>query len=746
VEGEQEKRKPQAPLPPAECPKIGTQNASPAPVRTKATSPAATTRKAPRRGSGTTATTSKSIKTNKTGNSNSTNKTKSSKVTSKTNISTTSKMKGPPLPLKHSQPMSVSAIPQQTAASWPVASDPLAPTGATVSVVKKPSPSRQIQRNKPVTGQRLGLDGRTSPPNQNHIFDAPPKPPSFTAAGATTNTKASPTYSLLSNKRKSCATTAQQPKPVLRAPSRPTSMITDSATNNIPNRLPASGESPSPKSKCGGPHKKAKSLPYTSTPTSTALVLRQPDRFNSAAQQQPTRTKSLDLEDLAATESDSSGGSGNPSDIATINPLRVIYNRTRSMMDDLMGSGNSFHDEPTTTNVPLNDSAGGALPPPSTNRGLIKQSKCLSNQGSDHQRLGRSSYHRQKSLPPPPNRGASFLPGLGGGSLHGGSSHSVDFLSSASSFLTKAISDEPPFVNDPAWKKPLRFLRLLPPSPKERRINRKIRILLWASLVMDLICAVVAIASFTEVTTCCGKPIWGLGGSASWSTAMTVVSYVYIVGIFMEIIPVVRETGIPWNLLNPIFGFLLTFAVFFDDSRTEAISMWVLEIIAIVLDVLVYRAKRQKRMDKEILLDSINQKLEPFFASNRKANGTTTRLAAIDTSFHETAITAMEEETVADHREIKLLRDRRHLRHSLAEDQKHLNYHLIGVIFNTGLIFVTLIFIVAIASTGGMCVYDSNTPNPFWRDQLGLCSACQGVEGTCQICRSDGTSQCYYPY
>jgi hypothetical protein len=263
--------------------------------------------------------------------------------------------------------------------------------------------------------------------------------------------------------------------------------------------------------------------------------------------------------------------------------------------------------------------------------------------------------------------------------------------------------------------------------------------------VLDLICAAVAIGTFTEVTTCCGKPIWSLGGGADWSKAMTAISYIYVLGILMEIIPVVRESGVPWNMLNPLFGFLLTFAVFFDDSRAEAISMWILETIAVFFDFLVYRLKRQKHAEKMHRLDEINQKLEPFFASNRKAK--VAKSAGIDVSFHDCDLLAMEEEdgTVADHREIKLLRDRRYVRKWLVEDQKHLTYHLVGVVFNSVLIFITLIFIVCIATTGGMCVHDGNTPNPFSQHQLEMCSSCQGTAGVCEICTA-ATTQCYYPY
>ena len=50
----------------------------------------------------------------------------------------------------------------------------------------------------------------------------------------------------------------------------------------------------------------------------------------------------------------------------------------------------------------------------------------------------------------------------------------------------------------------------------------------------------------------------------------------YLVLIFAEIIPVVRQ-GLPFNVLNPLLGFAITFAMFFDDSVAEALAMWIIE-------------------------------------------------------------------------------------------------------------------------------------------------------------------------
>ena len=65
-------------------------------------------------------------------------------------------------------------------------------------------------------------------------------------------------------------------------------------------------------------------------------------------------------------------------------------------------------------------------------------------------------------------------------------------------------------------------------------------------------------------------------------------TYVYLVLIFAEIIPIFCK-GISFHLVNPVIAFLITFAVFFNDSVLEAAFMWVIEAMAITCEFLVYR-------------------------------------------------------------------------------------------------------------------------------------------------------------
>mmetsp|Transcript_54957 Transcript_54957/g.133474 ORF Transcript_54957/g.133474 Transcript_54957/m.133474 type:complete len:727 (-) Transcript_54957:319-2499(-) len=332
----------------------------------------------------------------------------------------------------------------------------------------------------------------------------------------------------------------------------------------------------------------------------------------------------------------------------------------------------------------------------------------------------------------------------------------------ASSIHTGGPSIAPlPFPDDTRWQKFLRYIKILPPEENELPTHRKIRIFIWCSLVLDFLCAVVALATFGQVTTCCGKPIWGFGtDSFDFSKAMRVVAVLYLVGIFVEVVPVVRG-GIPWNMINPLFGFLISFAVFFDDSRVEAISMWVLEALAIFFEFLVYRIRRRLLLQKKAELAEVESKLEPYVMAKRvqkaaEASGSAPPHRGISrglsrtlskelsvSSFYSASDAGTEHH--GDHREIKLLRQRKRLREERATERTHLHYHLTGVVFNTVLIFITIMVIIFVARSGGMCVLGGEGPNPFATNQLEKCTACQGVSGKCEVCGID-PHQCYYPY
>jgi len=101
------------------------------------------------------------------------------------------------------------------------------------------------------------------------------------------------------------------------------------------------------------------------------------------------------------------------------------------------------------------------------------------------------------------------------------------------------------------------------------------------------------------------------------------------------------------------------------------------------------------------------------------------------------------------YREAKLLRERRQLRLKQAEERKKLGYHLAGVIINLFLTGLSLILIVVIASSGGLCLRNDVKPKIFSMNQLGICDKCPGKieNGLCEQCDNFPEEyQCYFQY
>jgi hypothetical protein len=289
------------------------------------------------------------------------------------------------------------------------------------------------------------------------------------------------------------------------------------------------------------------------------------------------------------------------------------------------------------------------------------------------------------------------------------------------------------FENDNRLKSVLRYIRILPPHEDETPAKKQIRIYTWLTLILDFIAAVVSITTYDEVTKCCEVPILSIAGNINWNKAIQVITYLYLVGIFAQVMPVVRG-GMQWNLCNPLFGFMISFAVFFDDSRTEALCMWVLEACAVGLELLIYRLKVKQYNERDEQLAEVHRKLAPFMSEDKirrlkENSGEDEELGRSKGSFNE----------------LRLLRERRLLRQKQSSDRVKLRYHLIGVVFNFGLMCLALLLIVFITRSGGLCIKDFETPNIFGKDQLGKCDACQGTMGVCEVC-TEATSQCYYPY
>jgi len=126
------------------------------------------------------------------------------------------------------------------------------------------------------------------------------------------------------------------------------------------------------------------------------------------------------------------------------------------------------------------------------------------------------------------------------------------------------LDDQPVFEDGSCGIQVLRYCRLVAPRPDEHPVKRKIRFLLWWTMLLDLAVAVVSLLSFgTTMMTCCGEPIFAVPGIDIYQVVQ-IFLYAYLGVVMLEILPVVREGCIPWNLMNPIFGFFFGFCTLLE--------------------------------------------------------------------------------------------------------------------------------------------------------------------------------------
>lgn len=243
----------------------------------------------------------------------------------------------------------------------------------------------------------------------------------------------------------------------------------------------------------------------------------------------------------------------------------------------------------------------------------------------------------------------------------------------------------------------------------------------WMALICDAIAAVVAIMTFTDVTYCCGEPILNIAGTVPWKEMIRVLTYIYLGLVFMEVYPVVQK-GIPVNLINPIVGFTITFAMFFSDTLKQALSMWIVESAAVICEYVLYRLKVRQTFLREKEIVEVGRKTQ---ARRSLKDG---------------------EDPDAPARELSEARQKFY---QLKQDQltdNTLTWYLgVGCYLNIILGIAMLTLIIVVNRGGGLCIHDFKVPNPFLRDQLSSCPLCEGTTGTCEIC-TDDVEQCFYPY
>ena len=271
-------------------------------------------------------------------------------------------------------------------------------------------------------------------------------------------------------------------------------------------------------------------------------------------------------------------------------------------------------------------------------------------------------------------------------------------------------------------------LRCLPSDRADATfVNVSLRVLHQLSLLADLSAAIVAIVQFNEVTYCCNEPILNFGNlDLPWEHLIRVLTYLYLVIILVEIYPVLTK-GFPFNIVNPTLGFLITLAMFFDDSKTEALIMWSIETFAVLCEYGIYCFKSYQRnwLNREV--DRLAQLTIPQEKRRRRSSN---------------------EDTVAtEAQQLEYRQDYFKLKLEQKFSEKTFWYLRFGCYLNIIMVVCILIMIIFISSAGGLCINGNQVPNLFDPDQLARCDACSHLDQECEVCNSeDGVRMCYFPY
>ncbi|CAB9526566.1 expressed unknown protein [Seminavis robusta] len=278
-------------------------------------------------------------------------------------------------------------------------------------------------------------------------------------------------------------------------------------------------------------------------------------------------------------------------------------------------------------------------------------------------------------------------------------------------------------VPDPWYIALGRGLLLLEKKGEETTpIKRWLRCLTWWTFLCDATAAIVSLVQFSGVQECCGQPIMNLSGlSVNWSTIIRYATIFYLILILLEVYPVLRR-GFPFNIVNPLIGFLITFALFFDDSYLEALIMWCIETFAVLSEFAMYRVKIRQVNMRAIEI----KKLMPKTTKKKEA---------------------WEDEDAYLKELHKARRKYYVLKQEQRMDKRVLQYLHLAVYMNIVMSSVVLMLILVIARNGGMCIVNNQFPNPFQSNPLEKCTYCNDPSEFCEECNdATETYQCYFPY
>lgn len=258
-------------------------------------------------------------------------------------------------------------------------------------------------------------------------------------------------------------------------------------------------------------------------------------------------------------------------------------------------------------------------------------------------------------------------------------------------------------------------LRCIPERKSDSTpLKNVLRVLQWAALIADAIGAIVAVVTFSGVTNCCGEPILNQANvDLDWQLIVRILTYIYLGLVVLEIYPVARK-GLPINIINPLFGFIVTVAMFFDDSKAEAFAMWSLEVFSVTCLFIILRLKvyQRKALAKEVL-----------------------RVGKLTKD-----VDAPEKELKATRRQYYQLKKEQESEASFLVLLLQVGFYL-----NAVLVLTVLALIIMISQSGGLCFNGDEILNPFDPNQKDNCVLCAGVDGICEVCTEEA-QQCYFPY
>ena len=318
------------------------------------------------------------------------------------------------------------------------------------------------------------------------------------------------------------------------------------------------------------------------------------------------------------------------------------------------------------------------------------------------------------------------------------------------------------------WVTCLRSLRILPPHRDEKPIKRRMRLLTWAALILDLTVPLVSIGTYQGIHYCCGKPIPNMAGNYGSDTAILASMYIYVVFILCETYPVLNK-GLPMNLGNPMVGYLFSFAVFFHNLKlVNVIIMCCVESCSVICQVLKYCCVRLELRERKQQVEICEKKMLPIREQTKsgsdlilkkpgkdellvplgdlKSNSddSSSRIGKSPKDSSQDGDLEGAPELMLQHQELRLLRNQRT---RIQEERRLQRYYLGALVFNVFLACGSLVLVICISTSGGLCFVDNQPPNIFKFNQLSNRDKCNGLAGDgCQICSADETSQCYFPF